>query len=174
MKEYKIGDQVKFTGMTIDFFGLINGEIYTVTGVGSDGSISINNSSLYFRVDQFIPVSGEGKASRKMKFSDKPGSAVVTYSTGETFHIGYLTGIEIVRDHPDADRLISVNRSYAKDGLLFNQEVLIPIHKFESLVWVSPEQPDLAHQKVMVTYDYDRDMLSYTMNFMANELNFVG
>lgn len=178
MKNFKIGDRVVYDGIDVEFFNLENGQVYTVTSVNREGAIAINNSQLFFRPDQFtldkeVPVIST-KPSRKMKFSEKPGSAVVTYNTGETFHIGYLTGIEIVRDHPDADRLISVNRSYAKDGLLFNQEVLIPIEKFKDAVWVSPEQPDLAGQKIRVTYDPVRDMLHYSMAFLANEISFVG
>lgn len=179
MNKFKIGDEVQYNGINADYFNLLTGHIYTVTLVGSEGAISINNSQLLFRPDQFTLVERKEeeepkKVSRKMKFSEKPGSAVVSYDTGETFHIGYLTGIEVVRDHPDADRLIGVNRTYAKDGLLFNQEVLIPIQKFDNLVWISPEQPDLAQQKVKVTYDPIRDMLVYSMSFMANELDFVG
>lgn len=111
------------------------------------------------------------KAKREMKFSDKPGSAVVTYDTGETFHISRLTSVEVFKN--DDDVLIDVTRTYTKDGLLFQQRVGIPVEKFVKLVWNSPGSEEVVAQEVLVTYDKEKGTLVYGMSFYADVIDFT-
>lgn len=114
------------------------------------------------------------KPQRQMKFSKKPGSAIVTYDTGETFHISRLTSIEIFRDvSPGDDILIDVTRTYIKDGLLFQERVGIPVRKFVKIVWISPSKDDVLEQEVTITYDKEVDSLKYAMTYLADALDFT-
>ena len=111
------------------------------------------------------------KTVRKMKFSNKPGSAVVTYDTGDTFHITRLTSVEVFKN--DDDVLIDVTRTYIKDGLLFQERVGIPVHKFVKIVWISPAKDDVLEQEVTITYDKEAESLKYAMTYLADALDFT-
>lgn len=161
----------------IDLDNVTNGKVYpvferqddTIWIVGDNGSHEV-----WWLIDgefELVDAPAPLKAPRQMKFSDKPGSAVVTYDTGETFHISRLTSVEVFKN--DDDVLIDVTRTYTKDGLLFQQRVGIPVDKFVKLVWNSPGSEEVVAQKVLVTYNKEKGTLVYGMSFYADVIDFT-
>lgn len=112
----------------------------------------LNESYCTFHVIE--PVCEQGvkmESAREMKFSDKPGSAVVYYKNGQTFHISYLTRMSVFDE--DGDILISVSRLYSKDGLLFKERVGIPPHMFDKVVWKAPGNEEADVKDYIISYD---------------------
>lgn len=166
--KFKLNDQVRYVGIDAEALNLRHGNVYVVTGVNPENTaIQVNNSGMLFKTSQFEIV----KENRTMKFSNKPGSAIVTYDTGATFHISRLNTVEVFQN--EGDVLINVTRTYTKDGLLFQQRVGIPVDKFVKLVWISPDNEEVVGQAVTVTYNKERNTLVYDMGFYADVIDFT-
>lgn len=125
------------------FGGVTVGKVYEIVGCVDplDGFHIINDRG---ERDVWWLVPGEfelvtsplvEKEKREMKFSDKVGSAVVHYKSGQTFHITRLTYMAIVGTK------VLVTREYEKDGIEFTQSVYIPFEKFDKVVFQSEREP---------------------------------
>lgn len=106
---------------------------------------------------------------RAPKFKNKPGSAVVYYTSGATFHITKLASLEVYED------IVAVTRIYSKDGLHFSQSVGIPIEMFEKVVVVADEslrEEGVIDTEFTVTYDTERKALVYPMTTSVQQISF--
>ena len=142
------------------------------TGMSANWWISEGEFELVKEVDvtfeeplvKLVASDERAKPKRKMKFSNKPGSAVVTYKSGETFHISRLNSMSVFQNENDV--LVDVVRTYAKDGLIFQERVGIPVKKFEKVVWMSPDG------EIEIKYDEEEQALFYNVKHLAIEIDF--
>ncbi len=114
----------------------------------------------------------ERQRQRKMKFSKKPGSAVVHYTAGQTFHISNLLALEVSHDYDDGDTVM-VTRGYMKDGLTFVETVGIPVDMLSHIDWEPTKGSEHEGQTIKLTYSPEKRSIVYNVSFTANLLDFT-
>lgn len=109
---------------------------------------------------------------RQMKFSKKPGSAVVHYTAGQTFHVSNLLALEVSHDYDDGDSVM-VTRGYMKDGLTFVETVGIPVEMLSHIDWEPTKGSEHEGQTIKLTYSPEKRSIVYNVSFTANSLDFT-
>lgn len=104
----------------------------------------------------------ESKAKCKIKFSSKPGSAVVHYTKGNTFHISKLASVEV--GDVDGIPVVCIVREYQKDGVYFRQAAYVPVEIFDKIVY-KPLEEDVLDQEVTINYDSEYNRLVYPVTY---------
>lgn len=160
-KNFKINDEVLYTGIEMESIKLFNNKVYTVSDVKLGGAIVLSEVETERQVS-WNP-SQFKLAPRKMKFSSKPGSAVVYYKSGAEFHISRLTCIEL--GYVNGETCISIERDYFQDGIYFAEAACIPVDMFDKLVYVTKEH-DVVNDLVTVTYNPE---IKYLVRDVSNK-----
>ncbi len=111
------------------------------------------------------------RSQRQMKFSKKPGSAVVHYTAGQTFHISNLLALEVSHDYDDGDTVM-VTRGYMKDGLTFVETVGIPVDMLSHIDWEPTKGSEHEGQTIKLTYSPEKRSIVYNVSFTTNAINF--
>lgn len=191
-KGLKVNDIARYNGPTVESMGLYTGFVYNITDLSEGLGVSINYSGLYFNQAQFEKVSTSNKTvvcdletltvsteydvkigvSRQMKFSKKPGSAVVYYTAGQTFHVSNLLSLEVSHDYDDGDTVM-VTRGYMKDGLTFVETVGIPVDMLSHIDWEPTKGSEHEGQTIKLTYSPEKRSIVYNVSFTANLLDFT-
>lgn len=191
-KGLKVNDIARYKGPTVESMGLYTGFVYNITDLSEGLGVSINYSGLYFNQEQFEKVSASGKTvvcdletltgsteydvkigvTRQMKFSKKPGSAVVHYTAGQTFHISNLLALEVSHNYDEGDSVM-VTRGYMKDGLTFVETVAIPVLMLDHIDWEPNKGSEHEGQTIKLTYSFEKRSIVYNVSFTADSLDFT-
>lgn len=181
--KFKDNQEVVYLAQTVKGY-LETGRVYTVEHQNEEGGVKIYGFPYLLNANQFVSrsviedkaaeafavTSGgletENKKSEnkedKVKFKNKPGSAVVYYVAGSEFHLNCVE--EIVLDHVEGNRVVSVTRTYQKDGINFTQTADIPVDMLDKIEYV-PKNSLFPTPAVVIKYNYGTDTLDYTMTF---------
>lgn len=185
----QVGDKVKYIGKDSDLLYINTKEIYTVKSIEEVSGIDFLTlkeilESHSYGPERFVKVEDNetektnsmsvperlkearqalkairAERDREMNFSHKPGSAVVHYKSGETFHIGFLTHMVMMGEK------VAVTREYTKDGVDFSQTAYIPLDKFDKVVFQRKD-------KQLVITVSERGFLTYNEEVSKTEMFF--
>lgn len=176
--KFENNQEVVYLGQSVKDY-LQTGLVYTVECQNEEGGVMIYGFPYLLNANQFVSKSAiEGKAAEafavnnemlqtenkggKVKFKSKPGSAIIYYVAGSEFHINCVE--EIVLGHVEEDRVVSVTRTYQKDGINFTQTADIPVDMLDKIEYI-PKNTLFPAPAVAVKYNYGTDTLDYTMTF---------
>ncbi len=100
----------------------------------------------------------------------RPGSAVVHYKSGETFHLGQLTGMSV--GDVDGQNVVAVTRKYKRKGVFFEQTAYIPVGIFDCVIY-RPLDEKIIDKEVKITYKERTNSLSYPLTYATKKLDFM-